>query len=819
MNLEKILAQYDAMFGTYSLNEIEKYLADTIAEAKEKTEMGILVTLLNEIIGFCRDTTQKEKALNYCDELQKVLKEMQLEGRIDYATSLLNVANAYRAFGLFEESLHLYEIVENTYKGQVDSKDFMYASLYNNWSLLYQEMQEYESAKDMLLKALVIADSYENAVIPQATTRANLAATLLQIGTEEAYQEAVRYLKEALAVHEKDGGGDFHYGAVLVAMGDAYSFKNDYENAALYYEKGLFEIEKHVGRTDNYARVLEKYEYVKKCIEKDVNAANAVEKADSAYKDAMWISNLERCRVFYENHGKAMIHSRFAEYEDRIAAGLVGEGSDCFGFDDEISTDHDYELGFCMWLTDEDYEKIGESLQKAYTELIEKYVGKQSKELFLSSRRGVFRIKDFYSQLLSGENPSEYQLAAATNGEVFTDKLGAFTAERNQLKAYYSDTVWRKKLAQSMHDFSQYAQSNYARMMARKDIVTAQICVGKAIESAMDLVYLLSKSYAPYYKWKRKGLEKLKMERKDFSLAGEVLSLIEKIVKQKVQAEAWEAVVYNAATLNTGDANVVLFEKIAAAIVKEMKAQNLITGEDTFLEVYIGQILAPKQMADSKQNAVMDAGKRISMERDSAMKAELVEKIVELEWKQFDKVKNEGGRASCQDDYGTFSIMRKSQYLTWTEELLDSYYNDLVTAQNKGWNLIMEKYARMMESTAPEKYEELKKDLPLLSEDRIVIQEEIIRIQVGWMEEFAEKFPKMAGNARSIHTNEDTAFNTSYETYLRGEMGTYSERTLILYGRFITGLLQENRNLAYEIMENTAKLYGYESVEAAEERM
>ena len=87
------------------------------------------------------------------------------------------------------------------------------------------------------------------------------------------------------------------------------------------------------------------------------------------------------------------------------------------------------------------------------------------------------------------------------------------------------------------------------------------------------------------------------------------------------------------------------------------------------------------------------------------------------------------------------------------------------------------------------------------------------------MEEFAEKFPKMAGNARSIHTNEDTAFNTSYETYLRGEMGTYSESTLILYGRFITGLLQENRNLAYEIMENTAKLYGYESVEAAEERM
>ena len=87
---------------------------------------------------------------------------------------------------------------------------------------------------------------------------------------------------------------------------------------------------------------------------------------------------------------------------------------------------------------------------------------------------------------------------------------------------------------------------------------------------------------------------------------------------------------------------------------------------------------------------------------------DIVEKIVELEWKQFDKVKNEGGRASCQDDYATFSIMRKSQYLTWPDELLESFYSDLLLAENKGWNLIMEKYARMMESTAPEKYEELK---------------------------------------------------------------------------------------------------------------
>lgn len=798
MNIELILAQYDAMFGKNSLEEIEEYLVKTIKEAKEQSEFGIVITLLNEIIGFCRDTTQKDKALQYCGELQEILKMLNLEGRIDYATSLLNVANAYRAFGLFKESLQLYGIVEETYQSQVAPTDFMYASLYNNWSLLYQEMQDYVRARDMLLKALVIADSYENAIIPQATTRANLAATLLQIGTDEAYEQAIGYLKEALAVHEKDGGGDFHYGAVLVTMGDAYSFKKDYMNAAIYYEKGLAEIEKHVGKTDNYARVQEKYEYVKQRLQ----------------EQKVWISNLDRSKALYEKYGRTMIHEKFPAYEERIAVGFVGEGSDCFGFDDEISTDHDYAPGFCMWLLQSDYDQIGERLQIEYEELIERYCREDGVNLFLSDRRGVFSINDFYNGILGTgvdfekniesymhstvdipyEEIGEYQLATAVNGEVYVDEAGCFTAIRKQLLKYYPDMVWRRKLAQCFHDFAQYGQSNYARMMARKDYVTAGVCVGKAIEAAMDLAYLLNRNYAPYYKWKRKGLEKLATEQGKDSVAASVLTILDELALLPNQASAWEGVLYQAAVLNEKDECILLLERLAKEFVKEMQIQNLIRPNGTFLESYIGQILRGKNM-------------------------DMVEKIVELEWKQFDKVKNEGGRASCQDDYTTFSIMRKSQYLTWTDELLESFYSDLITAENKNWNLIMEKYARMMESTTPEKYEELKKDLPILSEERIAIQEEIIKIQVAWMEEFASKYPKMAGNARSIHTSEDTPFNTSYETYLRGELGTYSENTFILYGRFITGLLRENRNLAYETMTNTAKLYGYESVEAAENRI
>lgn len=765
MNINSVLAEYDSLFGRTTLTEIEAYLYQKITEAVGEQDDAAIITLLNEMIGLCRDTSQKEKALAYCGQLKSLMVRMNLVGTKDYATSMQNIANAYRAFGLWDEAEEAFQSIEKTYETYLDKGDYLWASMYNNWGLLYQEKQDFEKSVETLQKALDLIVQIPNCEIKTAITKANLANSLLGLKTEEAAKSAYTYLSEALTVFVEDGERDFHYGASLVAMGDYYARKVDWKNAKDYYRKGLVEILIHTGKTEFYARVAEKYD-------------NAVAMLKPT---SQWKNNLEKSRDFYEQYGKPMIHKLFPEYEARIAVGMAGEGSDCFGFDDEISTDHDYGVGFCMWLTEEDMAAIGDELQSAYDKLIAEQKVYEAQTARLGSRRGMFGIDEFYQS-----DAEEFGLAQMVNGEVFRDDCGVFTARREELLKYYPEELWRKKLANCLHEFSQYGQSNYARMMAREDYITAGLCVSKAIESAMDIAYVLVKQYAPYYKWKRKGLEKIG-EMRDVLWICEELSLI------PCQRKAWENKHYSSAQINTDDKCVVLMETLAHVILDEMKERNLVKGTDVFLESYIGQIL----------------------EGDSKM----VEKIVELEWKQFDRVENEGGRASCQNNYPVFSVMRKSQYLTWSDELLRSYYNDLLQAEQKGWNLITEKYARMMKSTAPEKYAELEDKLPVRSEERAVITEEIVKIQVAWMEEFAQKFPKMAENARSIHTYEDNAYNTSYETYLRGELGTYGEDTFVLYGRFIAKLLQEGRNLAYETMNNTAKLYGYESVEEAEKRI
>lgn len=195
----------------------------------------------------------------------------------------------------------------------------------------------------------------------------------------------------------------------------------------------------------------------------------------------------------------------------------------------------------------------------------------------------------------------------------------------------------------------------------------------------------------------------------------------------------------------------------------------------------------------------------------------LIEHIVYLEWNEFQHTNNEGGRASCQGNWPVFYQMRLSQFLTWPHDLLASYRDDLERADAMGRNLITEKYGRMMRSTHPEEYaSNIEPHIPALSASREALQERIIATQVAWARAFRERYPKLGRAMRVLTTAEDTADATSFETYLRGELGTYSERTLDLYRAFVERLAGERRNLTEETIANTVRLGGFRDLMEAE---
>lgn len=193
-----------------------------------------------------------------------------------------------------------------------------------------------------------------------------------------------------------------------------------------------------------------------------------------------------------------------------------------------------------------------------------------------------------------------------------------------------------------------------------------------------------------------------------------------------------------------------------------------------------------------------------------------VREIVEMEYVLFDRVQNIGGRADCQDNRPTFFIMRGSQLCAWNEEMRQSYRQDLEEAMAAGRNPLAEKYGYMMERTNPAEYAQIADRLPVRSPEKKALVEGISRLQVAWQEELAEEFPVLTGHGRATRSSEDRTRATSFETYLQGELSTYSMRTLRLYEAHAKALREAGANMNRLILQKEVELYGYESLAAAE---
>lgn len=229
------------------------------------------------------------------------------------------------------------------------------------------------------------------------------------------------------------------------------------------------------------------------------------------------MKHLELSKKYFEQYGRELIEKNFPHLADRYAAGLVGQGSGCFGFDDEYSQDHDFAPGFCIWLTDSDYALYGAELQKAYESLPAEFEGYNKDNIVDDTRLGVMSIEDFYASFTGcSDIPesnmdwfliSENNLATATNGEVFEDRLGEFSRIRAGLKAGYPQDVLYKKLAARACTISQAGQYNYQRCLKRSDKLTAALAASRFAEAILSMLYLLNGGSAPFYKWMYKGLE------------------------------------------------------------------------------------------------------------------------------------------------------------------------------------------------------------------------------------------------------------------------------------------------------------------------
>ena len=502
--------------------------------------------------------------VEYCQQVLLLLQGMGMKGTIPYAATLLHVADAYREAGLLSDAMRAYQEVKGIYEGSIAYNDFRYVELYQGMSLLFQQTGDDESACDCLQRALSVASQYQGARTEVAAIYTNLALAEIKL---LRYEEAMDHLKRAISLYEMDEERDYHYSGALSAMGEVLYLTGELEESARFYKLALLEIERTSGRNQAYEITLQNLHAV---IQEQKNAL---------IRNRSFEKGMELCQAFYEEYGIPMIRTRFPAYEGVIAAGLVGEGSECFGYDDEVSRDHDFGPGFCLWLTDQVYDEIGEELQQAYDELPHTFMGVTRVTSAKARKRvGVFRIREFYGELTGLQDVpvsrrqweviQDYQLSTATNGRVFRDDLGEFTRIRKGLLAYYPEEVRLKKIAREAALMAQAGQYNYSRMLGRNETVTAQIALAEFMKHTMAMIYLLNRSYAPFYKWMHRGLEKL-------PLLKELRDVLTALSQMPVGDERIPETI----------------EFIVSRIIAEMKKEGLTSGEDNYLEHHTENIL------------------------------------------------------------------------------------------------------------------------------------------------------------------------------------------------------------------------------------
>ena len=658
---EAFLKGLDAIFeGHEGATKAEPYLLQAMDDAENAGDDAGLLTVLNETMGFYRSQGRHEDNQWIVQRSIELALRMRLEGTEAWTTTLINAATSMRAAGRYDQAEDLYHQAIDSAKTTLSPTDRRMAALHNNLSMLYSETGRPEQALHELeaaLRVLEAASVDPSNDIDIAATHTNIALILLELPADERHtgssgetehagapsnrmtppatssdsptdnstpaaarlDEAMRHARQSLDIYRTAGQEHAgHYASALAGYAQVCLAAGHADEAVRRYRQALSVIEENYGRDNDYYRItaanlVQAQEQTAESELSGVIATPGTATPDAAASSgtvpsgntpARTIPGLKLARAYWQEFGKPLIAERYPEYQGRIAAGLVGHGSECYGFDDELSHDHDFGPGFCLWLTDEDYAAIGERLQADYESLPDTFMGfgpkSQTARAQGAGRRvGVFRIGDFfesitgYRQAPPADRPHEWlmldepTLAAATNGEVFADPLGAFSKTRQGFKLMPED-VRLSLISRRLGMIAQAGQYNLPRMLQRGGGAAAWCAINEFAEAVASLVFLIntpvSAGYMPYYKWRFAALRRL--SRRMAARLPDACAQLEDVLRL-ASAACFGGVGFGEGGKGAAPAAkqvVSIVESICAEIVAELGREGLTDSDETFLE-------------------------------------------------------------------------------------------------------------------------------------------------------------------------------------------------------------------------------------------
>ena len=630
---QSFLDGLDAIFSAgKARDQAEPYLQQALVDAENAGDDAGLLTVLNETMGFYRSQGRHQENMWMIQRAIELATRMRIEGSDAWTTTLINAATGLRAAKKYDQAEDLYRQALASAAKTLGPKDRRLAALHNNLSMLYSETGRPDQAEQELRQAMDILENSStdpSRDLDLASTHTNLALLLMQRNENpQALQEAWDQARTALDIYRTGHlENSAHYASALAGFAQVCYLTGRFRQSVDTYRKALTIIEDRYGKSSDYYQITKaNLDQAQAAAEKngDEDQPDQTDEVSSnqpktssnqtpirnqnddndQHDSRPDIQGLDLARAYWEQVGRPMLEERYPQYRNRIAVGLMGHGSDCYGFDDAISRDHDFGPGFCLWLTSEDYQAIGDQLQKDYEALPTEFMGFGSRTDSVRAkgdnrRVGVFEIGAFFESLTGyrqappEDHPHEWllldeaTLAAATNGRIFADPLGRMLATRQGFKAM-PDDVRFCLISRRLGMIAQAGQYNLPRSLQRGDGAAAMLSINEFVKASASLIFLINNpltvGYLPYYKWTFAALRRL---------SGRMATRLADLTEQLEDIlRLASAACYGGQGFGEGGKGArpaaeritKLVESICARIVEELQAEGLTNSPETFLE-------------------------------------------------------------------------------------------------------------------------------------------------------------------------------------------------------------------------------------------
>lgn len=513
--IDEIMKEVHSLWRQGREKEMAPLLEEAINLCKLQNNNLKLIELLNEYGGCLRNLGEFDKAISAIQESIDVYEKSNLSNEIAYATSIMNLANIYREKKDYFNSEKYFNISKAIFD-KLGDKSYSYVGLLNNFSLLYKEIGNYSAAEEMQLESIRILENNSKMNVPLAISYNNLYEIQKLAKSNNSSIENLRKAEQILL--KETGTNHPLYASVLNNMAD-YEFSNkNYTEALSLYKKALeivracygekseafLSVSKNIDFVEDFIKTLS----IKEPSSSDFENDFKTKEIDCTNYNSKRLTGIERAEIVAK-YTSEFIKVKYPDLYSRICLALVGVGSECLGFDDEISEDHDFSSRCQIFLDDSDYKTYKSDLEsslKIFCKDLESLTS-NLKDINVE----IMPIPNFYKYYTLFENgpktESEYRkvpmdlLCVATNGKVFLDNLGKFSEIRNRLLNFYPEDIILKKIAFQLNKMAQSGQYNYNRMIKRGDTVAANIAQGEFVKHYLEFVHLLNKKYMPFYKW------------------------------------------------------------------------------------------------------------------------------------------------------------------------------------------------------------------------------------------------------------------------------------------------------------------------------